>query len=273
MIVGRVCYFIGILFLFLITPRPAVAEEIKATPNRPGVADPAAVTQQGVLELEYGFARSFRSRELRTLSAASGLLRFGLTDSLELRLEMDSYLSQKTDERQGRRSGAGDTAPGFKCQILEEHDFWPALAFGYELKLPTASRKKGLGSGRVDHTLAFLATRDLFGWEWEASYFLGWLGKEGKRGFDDSHLFALSATHELFGPLALSGEVYAGPRVNRETPAIVSTDWALSYAVTPRLIFDVGVDIGLNAAAPNVTYFGGVTVALIDIYRLVGLKK
>jgi hypothetical protein len=33
------------------------------------------------------------------------------------------------------------------------------------------------------------------------------------------------------------------------------------------------VDIGLNAAAPNVTYFGGVTVALIDIYRLVGLKN
>ncbi len=107
----------------------------------------------------------------------------------------------------------------------------------------------------------------------EGSYFLGWLGKEGKRGFDDAHLFALSATRELFGPVALSGEIYGGPRVNRDTPALVSTDWSLTYPVTPRLIFDAGVDIGLNAAAPDVRFFTGMTVALVDLYKLFGWKK
>ena len=272
-IAHRMYLLIGLIgFLFALS-QPAVGEEIEATPNRPGVADPAAVTQEGVLELEYGFDRSFRSREFRTLSVASGLLRFGFTESLELRLAMDSYVSQRTDERRGRRSGIGDTSPGFKYQIVEEHGSWPALAFGYEVKVPTASRKKGLGSGRVDHTLAFLASKDLFGLEWEGSYFLGWIGKERKRGFNDAHLLALSAARELFGPVGLSGEIYGGPRINRETPAIVSTDWALTYAITPRVIFDVGVDIGLNSAAPNVTYFGGVTVALVDLYKLAGLKK
>jgi hypothetical protein len=41
-------------------------------------------------------------------------------------------------------------------------------------------------------------------------------------------------------------------------------------------MFSVGSgrgDIGLNAAAPNVTYLGGVTVALVDLYKLLGLKK
>ena len=186
---------------------------------------------------------------------------------------MESYISQRTNQHRARRSGIGDTSPGFKYKLVDENGSRPGLAFGYEVKIPTASRKKGLGSGRVDHTLAFLAGKELFDLEWEGSYFLGWLGKEGKRGYDDAHLFALSAARELFGPVGLSGEIYGGPRVNREIAAIVSTDWALTYTVTPRIIFDLGVDIGLNSSAPNITYFGGVTLALIDLYRLLGIKK
>lgn len=90
------------------------AEEITATPNRPGVADPADVTQKGVVELEYGWERAFRSSEFRTRSTASGLLRFGLTEDFELRLGIDNYVTQRSDDPEGRRSGVGDTTPGFK---------------------------------------------------------------------------------------------------------------------------------------------------------------
>lgn len=248
------------------------AEEIAATPNRPGVANPADVTQKGVLELEYGWERGFRSSEFKTRTAASGLFRFGLAEDFELRLGMDSYVSQLSADHAGRRSGIGDTSPGFKYRLIKEDEAWPTLSFAYEVKVPTASGKKGLGSSRVDHNLLFLATKDLLGLEWNFNYALGWIGKERKKRFDDSHLWALSASRPLFGPLGIQGEIYGSPRVNQETPAMISTDWALIYAVTSRVMLDVGVDVGLNSAARDITYFAGITIALFDLYKHLGLK-
>ncbi|MEK7342050.1 MAG: transporter [Candidatus Binatota bacterium] len=267
---------LAIIFFVLasISLRDALrAEEITATPNRPGVADPADVTQKGVVELEYGWERAFRSSEFRTRSIASGLLRFGLTEDFELRLGIDNYVTQRSDDPEGRRSGVGDTTPGFKYRLTKGDGIWPTLAFSYEIKTPTASRKKGLGSGRADHNLFFLASKDLLGLEWDFNYQLGWIGKEGKKSFDDSHLWALSLSRPLFGPVGISGEIYGGPRVNRQTPGFTGTDWALTYAVTPRVILDAGVDIGLTSAARDVTYFAGITIALVDVYRRLGLKE
>jgi len=270
---GAARLVLGLIFSFAPLATSLGQQEISVTPNRPGVADPADVTKKGVLEIEYGWERAFRGAEFKTLTVATGLIRFGLAEDLELRLGMDNYLSQRSEDPEGRRSGVGDTSPGFKYRFLRQDGFWPALAFSYEIKVPTASRKKGLGSGRTDHNLAFLASTELLGLDSELSYFLGWIGKEGRRGFDDSHVWALSFSRSLFGPLGISGEIYGGPRLNRETPSIVSTDWALTYALTPRVVFDVGVDIGLNSSANDITYFAGMTLALIDLYRFFGLTN
>lgn len=265
--------YLLLLFRSAIVAQDSFGEEqVTATPNRPGVANPADVTQKGVLEIEYGWARAFRSPEFNSLTAASGLIRFGLTEDLELRLGMDNYLSQRSDDPEGRRSGVGDTSPGFKYRLVEQDGFWPTLGFSYDVKVPTASRKKGLGSGRVDHNLLFLASKDLFGLESNFNYLLGWIGKGRRKGFDDFHLWALSLSRPLFGPLAISGELYGGLRLNRGTPGFTSTDWAFSYALTSRVVFDVGVDIGLTSTARDITYFAGVTIALIDLYRLFGLS-
>ena len=268
---------LGIIFFILsCTSVPAAlgADEITATPNRPGVANPADVTQRGVLEIEYGWERGFRSHDFKTHTDAIGLIRFGLTEDLELHLGMVNYVSQLSQDHGGRRSGVGDTSPGFKYRFGEENGIWPTLAFSYDVKVPTASKRKGLGSGRVDHDLTFLASKEkLLGLDWDFNYVLGWIGKEGKKSFDDSHLLALAVFRPLFGPVGISGEIYGSPRVNRKTPGIISTDWALIYTVTPRVVLDAGVDIGLNSAARDITYFAGVTIALFDLYRYLGLKN
>ena len=268
---------LGILFFILScisVPAALGADEITATPNRPGVANPADVTQKGVLEIEYGWDRAFRSHAFKTLTDATGLIRFGLTGDFELHLGMVNYVSQLSDNPEGRRSGVGDTSPGFKYRLTEESGVWPTLSFAYDIKVPTASKRKGLGSGRVDHNLTFLASKEkLLGLDWDFNYVLGWIGKEGKKSFDDSHLLALDFSRPLFGPVGISGEIYGSPQVNRKTPGIISTDWALTYTVTPRVILDAGVDIGLNSAARDITYFAGVTIALFDLYRYLGLKN
>lgn len=268
---------LGVIFFILscVSVRESIAEEeITSIPNRPGVANPAEVTQKGVLEIEYGWERAFRSSEFKTRAAAVGLIRFGLTEDFELHLGMENYLSQLSPDHGGRRSGVGDTSPGFKYRFVEEEGIWPTLSFAYDVKVPTASRRKGLGSGRVDHNLTFLASKEkLLGLDWDFNYVLGWIGKEGKKSFDDSHLLALAFFRPLFGPLGISGEIYGGPRVNRQTPGFASTDWAFIYTVTPRVVLDAGVDIGLNSAARDITYFAGITIALVDLYKHLGLKN
>ncbi len=39
------------------------------------------------------------------------------------------------------------------------------------------------------------------------------------------------------------------------------------------VVFEAGVDIGLVSTASDVTYFAGVTIALVDLYRLLGTKN
>jgi len=39
------------------------------------------------------------------------------------------------------------------------------------------------------------------------------------------------------------------------------------------VIFDAGVDIGLNGSARDITYFAGVTLVGADLYRLFGPVK
>jgi hypothetical protein len=261
-----------LLAVFSLPVRSVGAEsEIKATPNRPGVANPPDTTQVGVLEYEFGWARGFRSEDFKSATNFSNLFRFGLLEDVELRFSFDSYLTQQSAGR-NRRSGFGDTSLGFKYRLLNDDD-WPTLAFAYEVKIPTASQRKGLGSGRVDHNLSFLSSKELWGLTWSLSYFLTFQGEEKKKGFDDAHLVALSFSRDLFGPVGFNGEFYGGPGVHHGSSAFARTDWALTFTVLPRLIFDIGVDAGLNAPAPNVTYFAGMTVALADMYSLLGIKK
>lgn len=247
------------------------AEEITATPNRPGVADPADTTQKGILEFEFGWERGFRSADFKSQTAFASLFRFGLLGDLELRLGLDNYVTQRV-EGGGRQTGYGDTSLGFKYRLLKDED-WPTLAFAYEVKIPTASRKKGLGSGRVDHNLYFLSQKEALGLDWAFTYILTLAGKERRKDFADAHIVALSFSRELYGPVGIGGEFYGGPRVNRESASVARTQWSLTYTVMPRLIFDAGVDIGLKRSDPDVTYFAGMTVALIDLYKLLGIKK
>src|SRR6266550_857175 len=52
------------------------ADSIAANPNRPTVANPADITQYGVLELEYGWDRQW-PEEGRQQASVGGLLKFG----------------------------------------------------------------------------------------------------------------------------------------------------------------------------------------------------
>src|ERR1700687_1606602 len=85
------------------------ADSMVANPNRPTVANPADITQYGVLELEYGWDRVW-PREDAHQKSLGGLLKFGLLCDIELRWNSTSFLSQ-TDAT-GTHQGFGDNWVG-----------------------------------------------------------------------------------------------------------------------------------------------------------------
>src|ERR1700674_3534943 len=134
------------------------ANSITANPNRPTVANPADITQYGVLELEYGWDRLLPGVGVQQTSVG-GLLKFGMLCDVELRWNTTSFLSQT--DASGTHRSFGDNWLGPQIRVYRQTKRVPTLAFAYAIKIPSASTKDGLGTGHVDHAFTFLGSKDI----------------------------------------------------------------------------------------------------------------
>ena len=239
------------------------ADSLVANPNRPTVANPADITQYGVLELEYGWDRIWPQRDVHQ-TTLEGLLKFGLLCDVELRWTTTSFLSQTTNGI--TEQGFGDNWLGPQIRIYKQTKRVPSLAFSYAVKIPSADSAKGLGSGQVDHSLPFLASKDVghVHFDFNATQF--WLGRQDRRGFDRNNQLNLTFAFPIHGPLQLQGEFYGDTEVNASTPGFASSLWALTYTVRPRLVIDSGYEATLTAGGPHRHVFVGVTYSIANLY-------
>jgi len=238
------------------------ADSIAANPNRPTVANPADITQYGVLELEYGWDRVWPTEGV-TQTSANGLLKFAVLCDVELRWNTTSFLSQT--DASGTHRTFGDNWLGPQVRVYKQTKRVPTLAFSYAVKIPSASTEDGLGSGHVDHLFTFLASKDVakIHFDFNASEF--WIG--GGNGFDRNQQYNLAFSHVIRGPLQFTGEFYGDTRLNAATPGFASSLWALTYTVRPRLVIDGGFEAGLTSGGPHRHLFFGVTYAIATLYR------
>jgi outer membrane putative beta-barrel porin/alpha-amylase len=239
------------------------ADAIVANPNRPSVADPADVTQYGVLELEYGWDRLWHDPGAHQTSFG-GLVKFGLLCDVELRWTTTSFLSQ-TDSS-GTHRGFGDNWLGPQVRIYKQTKRIPTLSFSYAVKIPSASTEDGLGTGRADNSLTFLASKDIaqIHFDFNATHF--WIGREGAPGFDQNDQLNLAFSRPIRGGLGFTGEFYGDTELNRNTPGFASSLWALTYTLRPRLVIDGGFEAGLTSGGPHRHVFAGVTYSIANLY-------
>jgi len=239
------------------------ADSIAANPNRPTVANPADITQYGVLELEYGWDRLWPGVGVRQTSVG-GLLKFGMLCDVELRWNTTSFLSQT--DASGTHRSFGDNWLGPQIRVYRQTRRVPTLAFSYAVKIPSASTEAGLGTGRVDHQLTFLASKDImhFHCDFNASQFL--IGRPNASGFDRNQQLNLAFSHFIYRSLQFTGEFYGQTELNQTSPAFASTLWALTYTVFPRLVIDGGFESGLTSGAPRLHVFVGATYSIANLY-------
>ena len=242
------------------------APAIEANPNRPTVANPADITQYGVLEVESGWDRTSLGAGSR-LSDHGGLLKFGLLCDVELRWTTTTLLWENSEA--GGQIGTGDNWFGPQIRFYRQTAHVPTLAISYAVKAPTASTSKGFGSGRVDHAITLLESKDIAGFHFDVNetYFL--IGRPNVSGFDENLQMNLALSHPLKGHLSITGEFYGDTELNASQPAFASTLWALTYGITPRLVIDGGIDEGLTHGANQKRFFAGVTYSIANLYSAI----
>ena len=239
------------------------ADSIVANPNRPTVANPADITQYGVLELEYGWDR-FWGEEGSETKSVGGLVKFGMLCDVELRWGTTSFLS--VTDASGTHRSFGDNWIGPQIRLYRQTKRVPTLAFSYAVKIPSASTVDDLGTGRVDHQLTLLMSKDIlhFHFDFNASEFLN--GRQNASGFDRNQQLNLAFSHLIYRGLQFTGEFYGQTQLNQTTPAFASTLWALTYTVLPRLVIDGGFESGLTSGGPHRHAFLGATYSIANLY-------
>jgi Putative MetA-pathway of phenol degradation len=217
--------------------------EIRANPNRPTVADPADITEYGVLEIEYGWNHAWLSQQARE-NDFGALLKFAALCDLEIRWSPDTLVSQ------GGQTGFGDNWIGAQYRFHHQSRRVPSMAASYIVKIPSASASRGLGTGRVDQQIKFLASKDLGATHFDFNASALVIGRPAGGGRDTAAEIDLSFSHPVWNNLGLTGEIYGDTRLNEAVPGYTATLWALTYTLTPRLVVDAGINADVTPNGP-----------------------
>lgn len=112
-------------------------------------------------EAIHGAAPEEGAGKPRLYSLPKARLFFGISENLGGEVQLPFVLRRdkttgesaegEPSERHSSRSGVGDLALGIKALLREEDETGPALAAGFEIELPTASRDKELGEGKTGY--------------------------------------------------------------------------------------------------------------------------
>ncbi len=234
-------------------PGPS-GDEITAVPNRPTFASTAETVQRGVFEIEYGFETARGHQNI------NGLLKWGMFKSLEL------WFLHNPIQRDAGVAGLGDCGAGFKLGIISQKKAVPKIAVLYVAALPTASA--GLGAGAAGHSLQLLASKDFGKHHFDVNEGVQWVGRPGISGYDRNYFTALSYSHPLTQNWGYTGEIAGFSRTNAASPATMTLLNAATFNVSPRLVLDGGAYFSVYGSLPRVTFFGGVTYSIANLYHL-----
>ena len=246
----------GLAFVALFPLRGLAQDDpIQVNPNRPTFATPAQTTQEGVAELEFGLQYN-RARDRSGLALSPYLLKLGLSQRFELRLGGNGLLRQ-TSRDADQSVGYGDTTLGGQWTYLKKGPLGFDQAAQFTVKLPTADVGKGRGSGERDRTLMLILSQDIGSFHADLNGLETWLG-EGHGRDERQASGAISVSRTLNSRWSITAEIYSLASTS-SSPLIVSSLWCAALKLSPNLVLDGGVDVGLSHGAQEVSVFAGFT--------------
>lgn len=250
----------------LACPLAAHAGEAIST-DRPDFVESSDVVGRGRFQIETGYVSErnatggIKSRAQTTPT----LLRYGVSDTLELRVETDGFVrSRSQDPASGstvRERGFSDVSLGMKwhMQDADEKAGTPSLAWLLHVDIDSGSRAfRGQG---LRPSLRVVAEWDLPN-DFSVGVMPGLVldrNAEGKRFV--AGILAVTLAKELaprwHGFVELAGQQLAS---RRNGGSVVSFDTGVAYLVTDSLQLDFSVARGLTTYSPDLQWGVGVSL-------------
>jgi hypothetical protein len=243
----RIWMLAAAAFLWGLIPSPGFA-------GRPLVTEDAGTVEKGAAEIELAFDHA-RDDNRDKYYVPSLQVAYGLTERIEIAAGLP-YLFFDPKEG-GKTDGVGDLYGYLKYRVWGERDLYPALTLKPFLKLPTADEDKGLGSGKTDFgvTAAFSESFTGFNLHLDATYVV-----YGERDVTDALSLGLAGEFEIVKGFNLVSEVRYGNNFNSSRKDDPATLMAGFQADIAGAVFDAGLTLGLNSAAPDYLISVGVTL-------------
>lgn len=239
----------------------------KLVSDRPDLVETSEVVGKGRVQVETGFLvereRSADEHE-RTYSMPT-LLRVGLTDAVELRIESEGRTVQHSrDKASGERAtfaGYADTAIGFNWHVLDAGGMRPSMSVLLDAELPTGSKRlrgEGVRPG----------LRVVGEWELPDEFELGVMPGVAVENRDDTGRYnygILGVVLEKGFSERLHGFVeVALPRIasSRHGGTQARFDVGAAYFLSNDLQIDTMFSRGLNHRTPYASFTVGLSIRL-----------
>ena len=199
----------------------------------------------------------------RTTQALDPVLKLGVTNWADIELQFNGLQNIEVGDGVSptmRNRGFGDVFLRAKINFIGNDSGDLAIAAIPYVKLP--SQRAVLSNGAVEGGLIIPIQYKL------PSDFSLLLAPEfdvfknaANFGSHANFTNLINLSHPIPGikDLSIAAEFFASVSAERASPDIYTADFALTYLVNPKLQLDLGTNIGLNRAAPDLQVYTGVS--------------
>ncbi|WP_018479165.1 transporter [Pontibacter roseus] len=220
-------------------------EEEKISSDRPDQSQGPTLVPRHTLQFEAGYLYQRRRQDgldIRTSAYPTALLRIGLAEKVELRLQGAMKDSVIENGARRRLEGFGPLSIGAKIHLWEESGWRPEAALAAMLALPVASRifRPDNVEPQFNLGLANALSEKL-----DLTYNLGY----GWTGGNPVPSYGANIERELSDKLTVYLEAFGSKE--KGEPAEHMADVGLLLLVLPNLQLDLAAGRGLSKAAPD----------------------
>jgi hypothetical protein len=194
------------------------------------------------------------------------VLGYGLVRRLEINLGLAGTFQQRAEinaagmEYEGSCSGMGDLTLNAKWQFLEEKEWIPRQAILPAVKFPTANKDTGLGSGKIDYDVTWIASKS-FTKKWGGHVNAGYsfIGEPAGEDVGDIIHYGVALDYRIVDPLQWVGEIYAEKELMSGTDHIIMFNTGLRWFPLDGLMLDAAAGSHISCAGPDLTATAGLT--------------
>ena len=237
--------------------------------DRPDVTESSEVVTRGLFQFEigYNFVRfDLDGERVDASTLPATLVRIGLDEKVELRLEWLGYVNVST-EQDGittDESGSGNTALGVKIKLREERGAGPQMALLVDAVMPTGDQ--GFRTERIDPQVRVAGSNtisDRIGLGWNAGVAaLSIEDENGELHTDAIGRYSVAAgigINERWGTFV---EVFGFVPLSGDEPDVHSFDTGFTYLTSKTVQLDMSAGVGLNDEAEDWFVGAGVSFRL-----------